>query len=374
MPPDALYIHIPFCIRRCAYCAFASTLYTPALVEPYLDALEAEFERRAGHLAPVTLYIGGGTPTALSLRELGRLFRILELLDASKVREFTVEANPGTLSIDKLQRLLEAGVTRLSLGVQSFSDEGLRVLGRIHTAREARTAAALCHEAGFDDLSLDLITGWPGQTLAVWQADIERALACAPAHLSCYGLTYEVGTPLERAREEGRFSVVGEEEERAMLDWTLSYLPSRGFEHYEISSYTRPGHVCRHNVAYWEGAEYVGLGAGAHSYEDGVRFSNAERPDAYIRLMRESGSARCWEEWLPPEARARERAVIWLRMRNGIDLGRFARETGFSLENLYGTRLCHLEEEGWIERTATHLSLSARALPVADTILAELVT
>ncbi len=373
MSADALYVHIPFCVRRCAYCGFASSVYDPRKVDAYLRALDQEWTRRAGGLEPRTIYVGGGTPTCLSVDELDRLMGLVQGVPRSRLREFSVEANPGTLTMEKLMRLRAAGATRVSLGAQTFAEAGLRTLGRAHTAKQILAAAVLCREAGFDDLSMDLISGWPAQTLHGWDADLYCALRLEPTHLSCYDLTYEPGTPLWRAREAGRLRVVSEESARAMLDRTATFLPANGLLRYEISSYARPGRECLHNINYWEGGEYVGLGAGAHSFAGGVRSSNVASPHVYARMIKETGSARTWEESLDPERRARERAVIWLRMTEGIDIARFERETALSIDDLFGRDLAELVEAGWLERTAQRLRLSARALPVADSILAELV-
>ncbi|MFW5857147.1 MAG: radical SAM family heme chaperone HemW [Planctomycetota bacterium] len=373
MAISALYVHVPFCVRKCRYCDFPSRAYEPGLAAAYLAALSEEIEAVAGRVRPTTLYLGGGTPTALPVAQLTALLAILGRLDTGGLEEWTVEANPGTISTEKLMQLREHGATRLSVGVQTFDPAGLRVLGRAHTAKQARAVAGFCRETGFDNFSLDLISGWPGQTLAGWERDLAAAVALEPAHLSCYGLTYEPGAPLHGARERGEVTPVGEALERALFDRMGAVLEERGYLRYEISSFARPGQVCRHNLAYWTGEEYLGLGPGAHSYVGGVRFCNAASVPEYIQRVTDSGGARVWEERLGPERAAREQLVIGLRLRRGVDPDAFCSRTGYAIPDLLGETLPPLVEGGWLEWLDGSLRLSERALPVADTILADLV-
>ncbi len=372
--PSGLYVHIPFCIRRCAYCAFASGLYDPVRADRYLTALTSEFSSRLPGFAPETVYIGGGTPTSLSPGQLTRLLDLVRQLDLSRLREFTIEANPGTLNMEKAILLKEAGVNRVSLGVQTFRAEGLQTLSRPHHAKQARLAVSLCHEAGLNEISLDFIYAWPGQKLAWWREDLEKALRLNIEHLSCYCLTNEPGTPLSRLIETGRLTTLAETEERALFDLTGEFLPARGMRRYEIGNFCLPGHECRHNLNYWTGGDYHGLGCGAHSHVDGMRFANSDDTETYIRKLRQSGSARVFCETLPPERAARECAVIWLRMSEGIDGAAFHARTGFELQELFSAELPPLMEQGWLEWSPNRcLRLSDQALPVADSVLSELV-
>jgi oxygen-independent coproporphyrinogen-3 oxidase len=343
------------------------------VVEAYLTALAEEISHRARNLPLQTLYLGGGTPTSLTLPELSALHECLRPLDLTQVDEFSTEANPGTLTIEKLMLLREMGCNRISLGVQTFHEGGLKILGRAHSAKQARLAVSLCQEAGFENLSIDLINGWPGQTLANWHDDLDRAADLGATHLSCYGLTYEEGTELFRRRERLQLHPLGESMERKLFDLTAPCLERLGFTHYEISSYARPGYTCLHNRTYWEGGEYCGLGAAAHSYERGIRSSNCDDPLEYIQRISEAGTARVWQEELPPERCARERAVFWLRLLEGVHRQQFHSESGFRLEELFADALPPLLDAGWLELTADHLRLSPAGLPVADSILAELI-
>ncbi len=375
MEPTGLYVHVPFCTRRCAYCDFASHTYNSERVDLYLDALSLEIEKRAQALRPVTLFVGGGTPTSLALHQFEYFLDLLTNLDLSRLEEFTVEANPGTLSMQKLFLLRQAGVTRLSLGVQTFQDRGLEVLGRSHDARTARLAVAQVQEVGFDDFSLDFIFAWPGQSELEWAADLGKALGLAAPHLSCYCLSHEEGTPLQQRIDRGELAAAGENLERRLFDLTGTMLAAGGMPRYEISNFALPGHECRHNLNYWLGGGYIGLGPGAHSYVGGVRFGNCTQVEEYKRRLETVGTAEAMRDELPPAARARECAVVWLRLAAGIDKRRFHDRTGFDLEMLLARELPPLLAGGWLRWSEddTRLHLSEQALPVADSVLAELV-
>ncbi len=376
MPPTGLYVHIPFCWRRCAYCDFVSSVYDPGTADAYLEALSKEEAARAQGFAPETLYVGGGTPTSLDLAQIETLVRTLaSMLDTRALQEYTIEANPGTLTMEKLLLLKAAGVTRVSLGVQTFSADGLRLLGRIHDAKQARGSVAMLREAGFDQVSLDLIYGWPGQTQAHWADDLAQALDIDVPHLSCYALSIEPGTELHALHARGALHRLSEDEARALFDQTHETLAAHGRPAYEISSFCQPGSACLHNVNYWTGGEYIGLGAGAHSHEAGLRHANTSDIATYIDSARQGRSARVFEERLEPQRRARECAVLWLRLRNGIDAKAFAARTGFGLTDLLGEALPPLVADGWLEwdDDHTHLRVSDQALPTADSVLAELV-
>lgn len=377
LPPHpeslSLYLHIPFCLRRCLYCAFPSSVYDPERVNRYLEALAIEIAQRANGLSPRTLYIGGGTPTALSLPELERLFALFRSFGCSSLVEFTIETNPGTLDREKAAFLRSQGVSRVSVGVQTFQEEGLRVLGRIHTVDQSYEAVEILREAGFSEISIDLIFGWPGEKVSLWQDDLDRALRLGLPHLSCYALTYEEGTPLSCAIEEGALGALEEEEERQLFDLAGEILPRAGRPRYEISNFAIPGHECQHNLHYWKGGEYIGLGAGAHSYQGVVRYANEEAIDRYMERMMREGDAVAMVDSLPPEKRARECAVIWLRLTEGIDPHAFQERTGFDLVDLLGDALPPLLSEGWLVWKEGNLCLGAKGLPITDSILAELV-
>lgn len=375
MKTKNLYIHIPFCDTRCAYCDFVSNEYNADIAKLYIDALGAEFARRAYEMRPETIYVGGGTPTCMSLELLERLFDLLDLLDPTNLKEFTVEANPGTLSMEKLVLLREAGVTRISIGVQSFLQRGLDALGRSHDAKQSRFALAQLREAGFDDISADLIFAWPGQSLDEWEKDLREALRLDIPHLSCYGLTYPSGTKIQQALNEGKIEQMSESKELLLFNMAEEILAAEGRCRYEVSNYSLPGCESMHNINYWQGGSYTGIGAGAHSYEGNTRFGNETNIAEYIRDMNEKGAAISFVDEISVESRARECAAIWLRMKEGIELKRFAEVTNYPLIKLLGREIGPLVEQGLLEWSADkrYLRLTHQAVPIADAVLAEII-
>lgn len=361
-----LYIHVPFCARKCAYCDFYSVPLGGPAAEEYLRALERECAGLPEGFAPETVFIGGGTPTVLSVAELGRLFETLAgALDLSRVTEWTCEANPGTLDAEKIRTLRRAGVNRVSLGVQSFEDGILKFLGRLHTARQAEESVRLLRAEGFDNLGLDLMFAVPG---GVIERDLERALALGPEHLSVYGLTFEDGTPLARRRDAGEVAEIDDGEQLRQYRVVRETLKGAGFHHYEISNYARPGHECRHNLLYWGPGEYLGLGPAAHSHWAGRRWANARRVEDWA-----AGAPREFEEELAPEARAREALVFGLRRLDGVERAAFRRETGFDYHALRGGEIAWLARLGMLEEEDDRLRLTEKGLAVSDAVFAELV-
>ncbi len=375
IPTLALYVHVPFFVKRCVYCDFASEARRDDLrVARYLEAVarEAAGSKRGGEPL-ATVYVGGGTPTALTDAELGRLLKTVGAsFDLSQVSEFTVEANPGTVDERRLAHLRELGATRLSLGVQTFDDDNLRLLGRVHDSAEA-LAAFDAARAEFDDISLDLMFALPGQKLGDVRRDVARAVELGPEHVSLYGLTYEPGTRLTRLRDEGTVVPVAEDVEREMYLAAIEDLEAAGLLQYEISNFAREGHECIHNQAYWAGAEYVGLGPSAASYLAGERRKNVSTVDEYVGRVSRGQSPVAESERLEPEPAAREALMLALRTRRGADLKEFEARTGFAIDALLGEGGRRLVEAGWLEFAGGRLRLARKALPVADEILAEIV-
>ncbi len=373
-----LYIHVPFCVRRCGYCDFYSLARSDSAPDAarYLDALEAEARRLPGGFRASTIFIGGGTPTHLSPPRLDRLLRIAREAagGSGSLEEWTIEANPGTLTAEKLDIARARGVTRLSVGAQSFDPEHLRTLDRIHAPREISEAVRAARTAGFAELSLDLMYGLPGQSLEGVRADVQSALALEPDHLSLYALTVEDGTPLQRRIADGHAPALPEDEAvREHYDAIRADLRDAGWEHYEISNFCRPGHPCRHNVLYWTGGEYAGLGPSAHSHWKGTRRSHVSDFDAWAMAQSKGADAFALEEHLPPERRARETLVCALRLIAGVDREGFRNRTGFDYEELCGRELDALERQGLVVRRPSCLRLAESALFVSDTVFAALV-
>ena len=359
-----LYIHVPFCARKCAYCAFFSRPVEPELSAAWLGGIERELIRLPDGFAPASVFIGGGTPTVLAEPDLARLLeRIRASTNLSKAAEWTCEANPGTLTAGKAALLRAAGVNRLSIGAQSFDDATLKRLGRIHSAAETRAAVALARTAGFENIGLDVIYGVPGVSMESFRADVEAALALDPEHVSCYCLEIEDGTPFAREAQAGRLAV-SEDEQREQFDWARRRLAGGGWAHYEISNFAKPGRECRQNSLYWSGGEYIGIGPAAHSHWRGARWGNsAELPEW----------KRAFEENLEPEAKARETLVMGVRRIRGWEREEFRVATGFDYDALRGPEIARLAKDGLLVVEPNRIRLAENALFVSDSVFAELV-
>ncbi len=372
----SVYVHLPFCARKCHYCDFNSRPAPPADRARYLDALHREIDRRAemlgGSHVP-TIFFGGGTPTIYEARELVRLLR--RLRDAFFVEpdaEVATEANPETADDAKLTALREAGFNRISLGAQSFDDAELTLLGRGHTARQTERAVAGARAAGFENLSLDLIYALPGQTVKGWRATLERALALQPEHLSAYGLELAAGTPLAARVEEGEIAPVPEGEHLGMREVTGELCSRAGLQRYEISNYARPGFECRHNLTYWRNEPYLGLGAGAWSYLDGERAMNLRDPDDYCAALERGGDARDYSERLDPDDALLEAVMMGLRMTEGVSLDGL--RACYGRERVEGllARAEPLAEMGLVEIACDHLRLTATGEPLHSEVVVRL--
>ena len=326
-----VYVHIPFCASRCSYCDFFSTLQLEQTGADYVEAVIAEalLRREELHGETVrTLYLGGGTPSQLPLPLLSRLIAGLgECFDLSGVEEFTVEANPDDVTAAWCEALPPLGVNRVSMGVQTFEDDILRLIGRRHTSSQVVDAVARLRDTGIDNISIDLIYGLPGQTIASWTDSVERALALTPQHISAYGLTYEEGTRLWRQRERGEVTEVPEEQCLEMYRILVQSLQRAGYEHYEISNFALPGYHSRHNSSYWNDTPYLGLGAGAHSYDGEVRRSNPANLQEYIDKVM-AGKPAFEQEELTRWERYDERVMLGLRTSQGVDAGRLRHDFG----------------------------------------------
>jgi oxygen-independent coproporphyrinogen-3 oxidase len=368
--PRAAYVHVPFCAHHCGYCDFAVAVGQDALIDRYLDALSTELATLATPRPVDTLFLGGGTPTHVNGPQLERLLRMLQRW--LPVRdEFTVEANPGTLDEDKIAVLAAHGVTRVSLGAQSFHQNVLAVLDRDHAPADVPRAVERIRRR-IGQVSLDLIFGAPGQTLADWLDDLRGALALEPDHVSTYGLTYEKGTPLWKRRERGEVAPLDEEAELALYACAIDTLESAGFEHYEISNFARPGKRSRHNQVYWANEAYFGFGMGAARYVGGHRETNTRDLQTYLRKALAGESPTFQAEELPPEERARETMAVQLRRAEGIDREAFRRQTGSDLDALAGPVINHHVDLGLLADDGKRVCLTRRGKYVADAIVTAL--
>ena len=373
-----LYLHIPFCKSRCAYCSFNSY----ACKSPpgaYLAALTSQIrhwgaQQWCRERTFSTLFIGGGTPTIYGGNELADLVALcLKSFTFAEEPEVTVEANPNTVTVPMLTSLRRAGVNRLSLGVQAFSDRLLGALGRSHTKGEAHAAIAGARRAGFANINLDLMYGLPGQSATEWRESLDQALACGPEHLACYELTIEEETPFAGLVERGELILPEEEEALAMAELTHDLLAKAGLPRYEISNYAAPGNQCRHNLNYWRNGSYLGLGAGAVSCLSGFRFNTVREPETFAALVQKGELPLDEGECLPLAARFRESVVMGLRMTEGVSLALLQRRFGLTPAGYYGKMLEELQQQGLIVLAPDSLRLAEAGLPVANQVLSRLV-
>jgi oxygen-independent coproporphyrinogen-3 oxidase len=376
-----IYVHVPFCVRKCAYCDFYS-ITDLGLKPAFLAALRAEIAATAaGGLVFDTIHIGGGTPSTLEpeeveaiLAQLRARFRFHEPV------EVTLESNPGTVDRDRLKGFRGAGVNRLTIGVQSFDPENLELLGRAHTAAEAECAIDDARAAGFDELGMDLIYGLPGQTPSAWAGDLERALAHRPEHLSCYMLTIEPGTPLGRLRDAGRLRPASDDRVAELFTQTSELLTSRGYRHYEIANFARcdtpdrpEEHISRHNSKYWAGAPYLGFGPAAHSFLPPRRFWNRRSIGGYVEAAGAGEAPVEGEEVLTAGQLMAEAVMLGLRTAAGIDLADFARRFGERAARACADAAAPLAAQGLLTCTHTRCAPTLRGMLVHSTIVGEIV-
>ncbi|MDI6744579.1 MAG: radical SAM family heme chaperone HemW [Thermodesulfovibrionales bacterium] len=393
--PDFLYVHIPFCIKKCLYCDFLSVTYNESLAKAYTDALCKELILKkdiAGQLK--TVYIGGGTPSILPEECFGQLFKCLKNnFKFSDLPEMTVEANPGTVDKSKIGAMFSIGVNRLSIGVQSFNDDELRTLGRIHTSKEAEDAVRIIKNSGIDNFSVDLIYGIPGQTLDSWRDTLSKAMEFSPNHISSYELTLEKGTPLyEMIKSEetnppspasvasrcdfakggmggflANIKMPDEELILEMYGYAIDHLRGKGYEHYEISNFARHGFRCIHNLNYWDGGEYVGAGAGAHSFIRGFRLKNTDDIRRYIKDLNKGITPEAESTEIKRDDAIKEFIFLNLRKTEGISLAK-AEEFGLNLPGV-----CReLIEDGHLEMEGDYLRLTRKGIPISNTIIISL--
>lgn len=366
--PRSAYVHVPFCRHRCGYCNFTLIAGRDDLIERYLEALARELLLLERPRTVDTLFFGGGTPTHLPAEQLARLLRLVsEWFPLSAGGEFSAEANPLDLTRDRLRVLQGAGITRLSLGAQSFQPDKLQILERDHQPGEIESAFHAAKDIA-RSVSLDLIFGTPGETVEAWENDLNRALALRPDHVSTYGLTIEKGTSFYPRVERGELVPAPEEAAATMYERAIDLLTAAGFEHYEVSNFALPGHRCRHNETYWLGREYFAAGPGAARYVGGVRSMNHRSTTTWMQRLARGESPVAESETLEPEERARERLVFGLRRLQGIELESFARETGYTVAQLGGKTLEQYLDHGWLEMQGSQLRLTRRGLLISDSL------
>jgi len=371
-----LYIHIPFCVRKCRYCDFYSV--TELSLKPrYLKALIAEMELlTAEGLCFDTLYIGGGTPSVFDDHDIGLITgAVFDNFDLRNDPEITIEVNPGTISAKALKGYRRDGINRINIGVQSFQDKNLNFLGRIHTAAEARDAVTQAHQAGFQSIGLDFIYGLPGQSEAQWLKDLKQAVEYAPSHLSCYLLTYENGTPLQRDLKAGRVHPLSDDQVRTLFDTTIDFLEGCGYVQYEISNFARIGlngvqQVSRHNLKYWTRAPYIGLGPSAHSFIEPQRYWNVSPIKDYIAAVESGRLPVAEKEVLSQEQQLIETIYLGLRMTRGIDLAGFRKKFQIDFMDTFKELTVDLKNRNYITVSKDHCALTRQGRAFLDSISA----
>ena len=373
--PRGLYVHVCFCSSFCSYCDFASEIRTIGRARKYLEGIEKELLMVCREpIRPRTVYIGGGTPSAMEADEIEALFRIIgRKATMENVEEMTFEGNPESLSPEKLRLFESLGATRVSMGVQSFDARALKTLGRRHGEEEVRRAFREVRAAGIGSVGLDLIYGIPGQSLEDFRRDLEKAIDLGPDHVSAYGLSLEEGTPLAGAIADGVLAAAPDELYAEMYALACELLEQAGIMQYEISNFARPGCESEHNRSYWRRESYLGLGPSAASFVGGERRRNAGDLDEYCRMLDEGRSPAVERERLEGEAAAREELVLRLRMTEGVDMAEMKRRTGLDVEGLHGGRIALWRELGLVEVDGKRLRLTRKGFSVANSILSELV-
>lgn len=370
MIANSIYIHIPFCIRKCIYCDFLSIRYDDNIARGYIAALINEFNLRKELSGEIrTIYIGGGTPTILSEHELTRLIQGLRTsFTVSPDAEITIEANPGTIDKEKVAVLADAGVNRFSIGVQSFINRELQLLGRIHNSDDAVKAIDILRSSGIRNLSIDLIYGIPGQSFDDWEVNLSRAAEISPEHISAYELTPEKDTPLDELISQGTLEKPDEETIINMYFNTIDRFKKAGHRHYEISNYSKPGFECRHNLNYWNRGEYIGIGAGAHSFIRDKRIKNTHNIEQYIKSINDGTLAIDEDIEVSCEDALREFIFLGMRKTEGLNIKEFKEDLCLDLEPAAQKLIAN----GLLESSLGFLRLTREGIVVSNAVITEL--
>lgn len=372
---NRLYVHVPFCVKKCNYCAFVSSRPEKNELMEYPELLTRELKLHSSGCRPfASIYFGGGTPSLLQPLQLANL---LESIDGqagiSKGAEITLEVNPGTVDHISLKEFRNAGINRISLGIQSFNDSFLECLGRIHTADQSRHAFQDAREAGFDNVSIDLIHSLPNQSLDQWRSELQHAIKLCPEHISIYGLTVEAGTPFACRFPPGSPELMDDDLSADMFELADDLLTACGYEHYEIANYARPGYRSQHNSGYWKRDGYLGLGVAAHSFlrgGNGVRFSNPDSLEEYRRMVMSGKLARVEEYQLTRDDAMAEYMFLGLRLAEGVNLPAFEDEFGRSFESVYGSAAADFFRLGLVVQNDGILTLTQRGMLLSNQVFA----
>jgi oxygen-independent coproporphyrinogen-3 oxidase len=369
-PPIGLYVHVPFCVSKCAYCDFASYAGREADIPRYVEAVIQEVTRRGaatGHPKADTIFLGGGTPSLLDSLQVTRILNALsEAFPIEEGAEITCECNPGTLTASFAKALRQAGVNRLSMGAQASQTRLLRLIGRIHTWETVIASVEIARQAGFDNINLDLMLGLPSQTVSDVRETLSAAMALLPTHLSCYGLMVEEGTPISRDIASGKLALPEEETDREMYELARQTLAEHGFDQYEISNFARQGYACRHNVGCWTRVPYLGFGCAAHSFFDECRTRNPSTLNAYL-----AGEEPTTEQISQEQARF-ESMMLGLRMTRGVKDEDFTRMHGMSIREAFGEKLDQPISAGLLQWHEGALRLTRLGMDLENSVLVDL--
>lgn len=370
-----LYLHIPFCVRKCGYCDFLSWNGTEEEKEQYVQALMQEIESYrefANSYRVSTVFVGGGTPSVLEAAQMERILgKVQEVFQLEKRPEITIEMNPGTVTEEKLQAYKKLGVNRLSIGLQSVDNEKLKVLGRIHTYEEFLNSFQMARRAGFENISVDLISSIPGQTLETWKKELEKLVSLSPEHISVYQLIIEEGTPFYQTYGEHPELLPNEETSREIYLWTGAFLKEQGYGQYEISNYAKEGKESRHNLKYWERGEYLGLGLGAASMIRNIRMSNTRDMKTYLEHCGQPKTMRAEVQFLEESQQMEEFMFLGLRKTRGVSKKEFRHAFGRDIDMVYEKTLEKFLENGMLKEQKDRIYLSEEGILLSNMVMSE---
>lgn len=371
-----IYIHIPFCVKKCAYCDFLSGPQDRDTIEKYVDKLVEEIGVQKSATVS-SIFLGGGTPSILAPSQIFKIFKVLNCtFKIENDAEITIEANPGTVTIEKLQAYKQCGINRISFGLQSTNNEELKLLGRIHTYEEFLESYQLARECGFDNINVDLISAIPKQTVKSWEETLQSVIELGPEHISAYSLIVEEGTPFAKMYGEGcpgEHDLPSEEEERAIYYRTEKMLSGAGYHRYEISNYAKNGKECRHNLGYWERKEYLGIGLGAASLVDNTRYKNTDDLLYYMEHAYDLCAIQEDVEELSVKEQMEEFMFLGLRKMEGVSTSEFENTFEKTMEECYGEQIQRLEKQGLLEQKDGHLMLTKQGIDVSNYVFSQFI-
>jgi oxygen-independent coproporphyrinogen III oxidase len=373
----SLYIHIPFCRSKCYYCDFNSYAGMEELMPAYFEALKKELVYYSKILTKYsigTIFIGGGTPSAVEKEYIVELMKLCrDRLNISDSAEISIETNPGTLDYDKLSAYRDSGINRLSMGLQAWQGSILKKIGRIHNSSEFEENLIAAKKAGFQNLNVDLIFGLPGQKEKDWEETLERVVDLGVEHISCYSLKIEEGTPFGDRLEKGEISYMDDELDRKMYYKAIEFLAEKGFNHYEISNFAKPGFECRHNLVYWKVKPYIGIGAGSHSYFDEKRFNNINSVEEYVKYLENNEIPKENIEVIDKSESISEYIILGLRLTEGIGIREFKEIFNENILEIYKSQIEKLINESLLVKYGDRLKLTAKGLDLANKVFVEFI-